>query len=315
MTGYTAEDEARLLQIRKTIIVAIASDEALMERLVLKGGQALDVIYKISERASLDVDFSMADDFKDAADLEEFSGKLFRALRDRFDSIGYVVFDERVSQRPPVRPGKPSGPGLPVWGGYNATFKLISRAVFVEVGGVPGTPMQGKVLEAAQRQSQVIGPSAERRFTIEISKFEYTQGRVLQSVDDYTCYVYTPAMIGVEKLRAICQQSPRYPLRRHPAPRPRDFLDVHTITVRAGCDLTSSDHDSLVLHMFAAKEVRIELLSEIGSDESRAFHGQAWSSVEIQARGRLKPFEFYFEFTSHVAALISERLGGRDAKV
>jgi predicted nucleotidyltransferase component of viral defense system len=53
----------QLLLVRKTIIVAIASDDVLMERLVLKGGNALDIVYRLGERASLDVDFSMSDDF------------------------------------------------------------------------------------------------------------------------------------------------------------------------------------------------------------------------------------------------------------
>ena len=72
MTTYSSADEHVLLGIRKTIIIAIASDDVLMERLVLKGGNALDIIYQLSDRSSLDLDFSMANDVGSAEELEDF---------------------------------------------------------------------------------------------------------------------------------------------------------------------------------------------------------------------------------------------------
>lgn len=301
MTAYTPADEQRLLEIRKTIIVAIASDDELMERLILKGGNALDIVYKLGERASLDVDFSMARDFADVDDLAEMQGRLFRALRDRFDSLGYVVFDEKIVERPPVKPGQRPGVGITIWGGYNATFKLISKERYRELGGQPGVVPESKVLNALRMQSQVTGPDSERSFIIEISKFEYTEGRVMRSVDNYDCYVYTPAMIAAEKLRALCQQLPEYTLRRNPAPRPRDFFDIHTIATRASCDITAAEHHDLVANMFHVKKVPLELLARIGSDENRAFHAQQWTAVTNAVRGRTEPFDFYFDFGVDVA--------------
>lgn len=298
-----AEDE--LLEIRKTIIIAIASDEELVSRLVLKGGNALDIVHQLGVRSSLDVDFSMAEDFEDRNELEEVKHRLFRALRDRFDSIGYVVFDEKLEERPRNQ----GGPNLVIWGGYNALFKLIPKNLYKDLGGTPGTSPTGSVLDNMRRQAQVTGPNFERVFVIEISKFEYTEGRVLASVDDYDCYVYTPAMISAEKFRAICQQSSLYTKRKNPAPRPRDFYDIHTIATLAGCDIADPVHHALVQNMFAVKEVPLSFLSGIGAPESRDFHAQQWESVVNAVRGGVsEPFDYYFDFVAGEAERLFDAL-------
>lgn len=293
MTHWRQDDQ--LLRIRKTIIVAIASDDVLMELLVLKGGNALDIIYQLGERASLDLDFSMSGDFSSDAELAEIGRRLFGALRDRFDSIDLIVFDERLE----TRPKRHGGPGIDLWGGYNASFKLLPREHFYRLGGVAGTAPSGAVLAAMQRQSLTVGasPDATRQFVIEISKAEYCEGKLLQNIDDFDCYVYSPAMIAAEKLRAICQQLPAYSLRRNPAPRPRDFLDIHTIETRSACDLAAEEHQLLIREMFAAKAVPLSLLSSIGDDSNRAFHAQQWTSVTDLVRGILNEgFDFYFDY-------------------
>jgi hypothetical protein len=299
-----SEDE--LLKIRKTIIVAIASDDALMSRLVLKGGNALDIVHKLGVRSSLDVDFSMATDFEDRAELDEMKSRLFRALRDRFDSIGYVVFDEKLEERPKNQ----GGPNITVWGGYNALFKLIPKDLYRQLGGVPGMPPSGSALDSMRREAQVTGPKFERVFIIEISKFEYIEGRMIANVDDYDCYVYTPAMIAAEKFRAICQQSPLYGKRKNPAPRPRDYFDIHTIATLAGCDIADPAHRTLVENMFAVKDVPLSLLSEIGAGESRAFHAQQWPSVADAVRGGVsEPFDYYFDFVTGESRRLMAALG------
>ncbi len=66
-----------LERIKKLVVIAMFSDDELMERLVLKGGNALDLIHRISTRASLDLDFSMERDFavgeRDASSLSRFA--------------------------------------------------------------------------------------------------------------------------------------------------------------------------------------------------------------------------------------------------
>src|SRR5688572_11705271 len=106
--------------IRRVAITALFSDDKLFHKLVLKGGNALSLVYGITSRASLDLDFSLDTDFDDIQDAQE---RMFRSLRDRFDSQGYVVFDERFEPKPRLK----GVDEKPWWGGYELRFKLIDK--------------------------------------------------------------------------------------------------------------------------------------------------------------------------------------------
>jgi hypothetical protein len=128
---------------------------------------------------------------------------------------------------------------------------------------------------------------------VDLSKYEYTAPKVSTELDHYTIYVYTPEMIYAEKLRAICQQMPEYSPMRHPgSPRARDFYDIHLLTTTAGVDL-SKDID-LLLHVFAAKDVPLNLLARVG--DYREFHRPDWPAVVASAGQPLEEFDFYFDF-------------------
>ncbi len=83
--------------IRRQTITALFADDKLLELLVLKGGNALSLVHGLSPRSSLDVDFSIEGDFPD---IDEVRIRIFRSLHDRFDSLGYVVFDEEFTAKP-----------------------------------------------------------------------------------------------------------------------------------------------------------------------------------------------------------------------
>ena len=270
-----------LRQIRRALLTAVASDDLLFEQLVLKGGNALELIHRIGERASVDLDFSMEGDARDVAELE---ARLRRAAEDRLDSLGLRVFDWKFGPRPHT-----PREGLQRWGGYRAEFKLIDRELARQLEGDLG---------ALRRQSVEVSPEHHRVFQIDISKFEFCQGRATVEVDHYQLQVYTPAMIAAEKLRAICQQMPEYAQRLNPAPRPRDFYDIHAI-VSTGVRLP--EHLELVQHMFDAKEVPCQLLGLVSRERERSFHGQVWSEVEQAVRGEVRPFDFYFDFVCSCA--------------
>src|SRR5262245_23537345 len=103
-------------EVRRRILIALFSDDELMDALVLKGGNALAIVHKVGSRSSIDMDFSIEDKF---VDLEKTKARIFNALRREFDSIDYAVFDEKFS----VKPSRPSDqPDW--WGGYIAEFKL-----------------------------------------------------------------------------------------------------------------------------------------------------------------------------------------------
>ncbi len=194
-----------LRDIRRLVIIALFSDDELMEKFVLKGGNALDLIHKLGFRTSADIDVSMPDDF---TDVEDARGRIFRALRDRFDSAGYVVFDEKFQPRP----SKAKGGQSPLWGGYLVEFKIATKETVEKYGDDP---------DALRRNSALVGPERKRTFKVDISKHEFCEVKQEVELNNYTIYVYTLPMMAIEKLRAICQQMPDYPLRPYSSPRAR----------------------------------------------------------------------------------------------
>ncbi len=120
--------------------------------------------------------------------------------------------------------------------------------------------------------------------------------------DYYTIYVYTPAMLAIEKLRAICQQMPEYEIRGHRRPRARDFYDIHIILTKVGIDFTKQESQELIRNIFAAKKVPLRLLGLI--ERQREFHRPDWPAVAAVVKGPVKDFDFYFDFVvSEVARL------------
>jgi predicted nucleotidyltransferase component of viral defense system len=270
-------------QIRRIAITAVFSDDYFFERVVLKGGNALSLALGISGRTSLDLDFSIENDFDNVADAER---RLLIALERRFATVGLVVFDFAFGARP-FAPKE----GAPFWGGYVAEFKLMTDELF------------GDDRQARARQSLVIGPENQRKFMIELSKFEYTKGKLTREIDNFDIYVYAPEMIAIEKLRAICQQMPEYELNRTPCARARDFFDIHLIVSETGVNLESPENKELLQHIFEAKDVPLHLLQLIA--RHREFHRPDWDSVRSSiVHDDLKEFYFYFDFVLKQVALL-----------
>jgi hypothetical protein len=265
-------------EIRRLVVTAAFSDDRLLEKFVLKGGNALTLVHELNLRSSLDIDLSMDSDFEDQHDAKF---RLFRALDDRFDSAGFVIFDKKFEPKPP-----PDGsPPHPRWGGYQVEFKMLPKSKYEAYRGD---------LDRIRREATVIGPMQRRIFRIEISKHEYCGKKSQAELDDYTIYVYTPAMIAIEKLRAICQQTLEYPLLRTKRGRARDFFDIFVIVTEKGIDLGTEENLELIRHIFSAKDVPLDLLQEIRN--YREFHRPDWISVENSVSTRLLPFDFYFDF-------------------
>jgi len=264
--------------VRRLAITAVFSDDYLFERVVLKGGNALAIALGLGGRSSLDLDFSIENDFENPA---EAAQRLEAALNRRFASVGMVVVDFSFSPRP-FTPRE----GAPRWGGYVAEFKLLEEARYRQIGDDK---------QARGRESMVIGPGQQRKFTIDLSKFEYTQGNIIREIDSFDVRVYTPEMIALEKLRAICQQMPEYAPNRTPSARARDFFDIYQIHAITGFKIGSLENSELLRHIFAAKEVPLEFLQLIASQ--REFHRPDWDSVRLSINNdKLKEFDFYFDF-------------------
>jgi len=265
-----------LIAIRRTILTAVAADDYLMEQLVLKGGNALELVHGIGARSSVDLAFSIATDFDDP---NEVADRLYRSLVDRFDAVGQLVFDYSFAARPSDRERGT------LWGGYSSAFKLISRERATELG---------EEIDHMRRQSEAVGPNQKRNFRIEISAFEYVVERVEAEVDHYPCYVYSLEMIVAEKIRALCQQAPGYAKRIHATARARDFYDVYAVITEGGVSLADPRFHELVREVFRAKEVDTALISTLESQ--REFHRSDWASVQDAVRKSLRDYDYYFDY-------------------
>jgi predicted nucleotidyltransferase component of viral defense system len=271
-----------LAEIRKLVIIAMFSDDVLFDKLVLKGGNAISLVYRYGARGSLDVDFSIEGEFEDTADAAH---RITRALTDRFDAAGLIVFDCSFGPRPVT-----TTPLHPKWGGYRIQFKIIERDKHRQFGGDS---------EAIRRNAAVTGPLHQRVFTIDISKWEFCEGKVEAQLEDFAIYVYTPAMLALEKIRAICQQMSEYPIRSAKTPRARDFYDICIILEESKINLASLENQELAKQIFAAKDVDLQLIGRI--EEYREFHSQDWPSVEATVGRELQPFKFYFDYVLGLA--------------
>ncbi len=226
-------------EIRRLTITALFADDKLVDELVLKGGNALNIVYELTTRTSLDLDFSIEKDFEDLKDVET---RISRALSDRFDSAGYVVFDLTIQPKPQTD----GSDERPWWGGYELNFKFIEKEKHITFRDD---------LEKLRRNATVLAPLQRRTFRVDVSKHEFIQGKVSKELDHYTIYVYSPAMLAIEKLRAICQQMPEYGMRGHGTARARDFYDIHQILTKTGIDLTTADNFKMIRNVFAAGNI------------------------------------------------------------
>ena len=276
-----------LARLKRLAIIAMFSDDDLMDILVLKGGNLLDSIYAVAYRSSMDVDFSMEGQFNEE-ELGQIGAKVRKALIDTFRAEGYTAFDIKFM----VRPKKPLSSDLcDFWGGYRVEFKVIETGKYNELRND----------ERSLRIASIsLGKSHEKKFLIDISKFEFCAPK--QEVDleeGYTIYVYTPAMMVCEKIRAICQQMPDYAALVScvgQSARARDFFDIYTVFEHWKIDLATQENLALLRNIFEAKKVPLSLIQKIA--DTREFHRSDFSSVRdtIKANVLLKDFDFYFDY-------------------
>lgn len=271
---------ADLELIKTTATIAMFADDELFDRLVLKGGNAMDLIHQTQSRASVDLDFSMADDF----DAGQMSPRVERVLKRLFAERGLHAFDIRMSERPGTMP-----PALgSFWGGYLVEFKLIDSSRAREVD---------ESLEIMRREAIRLGEGA--RFTIDISRHEYTAARQEYELEGYVIYAYPPEMIVCEKLRAICQQMPEYgPVIQRSRPgnqRARDFIDIDVLLRGYPIDLGSERIQAMLREVFAVKRVPLILLDRIR--DTRDFHATGYQEVRAAMRPGIsvEPFDAYFD--------------------
>lgn len=268
--------------IKKAIVLGLFSNDYLLEKLVLKGGNALSLVYSISTRASLDIDLSIPDAFDN---FESVSDQIKFGLDRSFEQLSLVLFDFSMSEEPQVVSEHLAG----FWGGYKIVFKLIERTKFQE---------HQSDIEWLRVNSLAVGASTARKFEIDISKHEYTEEKNNHFLNGYKIYVYSPAMIVCEKLRAICQQMDPYRemVQKHKAKRARDFLDIHLICEARNILPSDLSFRSTLEKVFAVKQVPLNLLAFI--EHERDYHESDFVAVRatVANSSNLREFEFYFQY-------------------
>lgn len=265
---------------------AICADPVLARRLVLKGGSAIEMIYGMNARTSIDLDFSIEGDFS-PPELPDVEARITRVLEARCDRLGIRVFDLVLAPRPP----EVSADLAHFWGGYRVRFKLIPSATADRLGSD---------IEALRRNAIAVGPAQRKTFDIDISRHEICPESQAHPLGEVTVLAYSPRLIVAEKLRAICQQHPEYRRTvRSPGgqPRSRDFFDIHHLIDGFSLVLTTRDFLDLVERVFRAKHVPMPLLWRMS--ESREFHRTDFQALldTVAPGASVLTFDEYFDYT------------------
>jgi len=279
-------------RIKSLITVALFSDNYFLDNLVLKGGNAIDIAYNIGARSSVDLDFSIENDFPENP--EDFAIRIEKTLNKIFVQEKLKTFDVKVKEKPENF----SEDLKDFWGGYDITFKLIDLAKYEEFS---------TDLEKLRRNAIQIGKKSN--LEIDISRFEYVAKKEASDLNGYTIYVYSVEMLILEKLRAICQQMPEYNAIVHRSgsrsgvSRARDFVDIYTLMIKLDVNLTKIENKEILLEIFKAKRVPIEYLFKIKNYKD--LHKQSFPAVidTVNSGTSLEKFDFYFDY---VTELVSE---------
>ncbi len=280
MVNYTL-----LQKIKRLTVSALVSDDILMGILVLKGGNALDLAYDLSSRGSIDIDFSMEKDFTEE-EKKRIQNQASSLLAAEFEKENLHVFDVKFLEKPNVIDDSVKD----FWGGYCLEFKLIEKEKFNQFEGN---------IEQIRRNAIPISEDNSTKFMVDISKYEYVAKKQPKDIEGATVYVYSPEMLAIEKLRALCQQVTDYKdivIKMTSKSRARDFYDIHNLATSFGIDFTTEENVELAKLIFEAKRVPLSYIRKI--HEYRDQHKQSWPSVSdtINQKENLKDFDFYFEF-------------------
>lgn len=282
-------------KLRTITLIALFSDDVMLETLVLKGGNALDIGYGFNSRASMDLDFSMSQDFADMGltDLEQVRQRLEDILSTTFIEHGYKVFEVKIK----AKPKKQIVETQDFWAGYEVNFKIIEPEKY-EANKDKPVWLAAKAIPVSDTKKNI---------SIDFGRHEYTGDT--QWIDDIKGFegflvpIYTPTLIVLEKLRAICQQMEDYliGIGKDPGfgkPRPRDFYDIYTIlkSPKVSVDLKDNATQLHLRKCFNAKRVPVQLITKIW--ETRAFHKQDEPKLResIQIKDNFQGFDFYFDY-------------------
>lgn len=267
--------------IKRLTLRALMSDENLFYRLVLKGGNALQMVHQVINRSSLDIDFSIEGEFNEE-ELKDMEIRLKHIFDKTFFKEGLKAFDIKFKL-------KPKNGDIPEWKGYNIEFKTIESDKY-----------ESLVTDEARRRNaiKIDITNQSPKFTVDISAYEYVDEATNVEIDGMLIKVYTLDMILLEKLRALCQTMPKYkyivstinPDKK----RARDIYDICQIYNVVGVGIANKKE--LLEEIFKAKQVPLSLLKDM--EELRERNRLDWETVladipEVE-KENMKEYDDYF---------------------
>ncbi|MFJ1491657.1 nucleotidyl transferase AbiEii/AbiGii toxin family protein [Capnocytophaga canis] len=277
-------------EIKIQTLKALMSDQELMYGLVLKGGNALHLAYDISNRGSIDIDFSIKGSFSQE-EYARLKSKFDALLNNQFSTKQIVAYDVHFYEKP--KQGK-----VPNWLGYCLEFKLVARELF---------DTHGNDIDKIRRESIKINGQSTK-YKVDISAFEYVEGSSQKEIDGVLLNVYSPEMIVVEKLRALCQSMGAY---KNIVPssntkqRARDIYDIEIIRSNfKSLNITKE----LIENIFEAKSVPVKFLGNIHT--LREQNRQGWDTViaTVSPSEKLLSYDDYFDRLQEFVNFINTKI-------
>ena len=189
-------------------IYGLYHDGIFTKNILIKGGQAIRIKEKIKQRLSIDLDASVKGAIPDP---DIFFIGFKKSLDKQFSKINLTVIDFQKNKRP--KKPHPDAPNF--WTGWQVTFKLREN------------------IKSKQKKKAIVPDgSASPEIVVDLSEYEYCDDfesmelKIKSESKKVVTYWYSTEMLVVEKIRAICQQHPDYPLRQTTTSRARDFYDI-----------------------------------------------------------------------------------------
>lgn len=256
-------------------IVGIYSSTAVSHNLFLKGGSAMRIFDDLTSRLSIDADFSVD---KKIENDKIFFGSIKSSVGAKFRKMKYDIIDFKWKKRPRTR-----RPKLPDWwSGWECEFKLVSF------------DHRGKSNLTKTRNALIPEGANSSKIKIEISEFEYCKNSRTKTIQGVKVLGYTPELLVLEKLRAICQQHPdyEYTLTKN---RARDFYDIHELTVHSddGFANRCSKH---IKNVFDAKGVPLKIMSSLWDEAFVDEQRRGFDEVRDTVSGDVYDFDKYLEY-------------------
>lgn len=281
-----------LNQIKVLILQALFLDDELSKLVVVKGGTALFLLDAIGRR-STDIDFSLCEVPEEKATKEYLESKFKAAIGGFLSEKGYELFHYKFEEKPPRGNFRL---------GYEIACKFLPYAVFDRLKGKKNSD---RMMHQAFRDMTTL----EKGVIIQVSKNEFCDTHGEAEIEGgIVIRIYSPEMILIEKLRALCQQMKEYPNRTKKTARAKDFYDIYVLDAHYGiakkCAADPDPFKLLVKNIFGIKSVPVELLYKL--EDYRDYHEQDFQSVQnsVIDSGGLKPFTFYFDYAINICRII-----------